>query len=426
MVDPFFGFPENRFAGLILMQSIWSDFSFAFRNVARHTRRSVIAVAAIAFGTVSLVLASGFIEWMLIEFRETTIKSQLGHMQVMRPGYHHAGKANPFAYLLPNTVPKLAENESQQIKIVAPRLSFGGLISHGESTLSFIGEGVSPAEEAAFGNALKISAGRNLSADDPNGIIIGEGLARNLGVNVGEKVTLLANTASRGVNAVEVTIRGLFSTVTKSYDDAALRIPIAIARKLLRTSGSHVWVVLLNDTAQTDIVLAELRDKLQREEFEIMPWYVLADFYNKTEVLFSTQIQGIRLIIALIILLGISNTMTTNVIVRIGEIGTSMALGVKRQGVIRLFLSEGILLGCIGGMIGLIVGLLLAYILSSIGIPMSPPPGMSRSFTGQILVTWNAALESLGLAVGITLLGSVYPAWKASRMQIVDALRHNR
>lgn len=408
------------------MQPLWLDFSFAFRNIVRYRRRSAIAMAAVAFGITSLVLASGFIEWMLIEFRETTIKSQLGHMQIMRPGYHDAGKADPFAYLLPNVVPELIANESQQIKVIAARLSFGGLISHGESTLSFIGEGVGPTEEAAFGNALKISAGQNLAADDPKGIIVGEGLARNLGVDVGQKVTLLANTATRGINAVEVTIRGLFSTVNKSYDDAALRIPIATARKLLRTDGSHVWVVLLNDTAQTDIVLAELRSKVQKNEFEIVPWYVLADFYNKTEVLFTTQIQGIKLIIALIILLSISNTMTMNVMLRIGEIGTSMALGVKRTGIIRLFLSEGILLGCIGGLLGLIVGLLLAYILSNIGIAMSPPPGMSRSFTGQILVTWNVALKSIVLAIGTTLLASVYPAWKASRMQIVDALRHNR
>lgn len=408
------------------MQSIWSGLSFAFRNIMRYRRRSIIAVATVAFGIASLILASGFIEWMLIEFRETTIKSQLGHMQIMRPGYRNAGKADPFSYLLPEGIPKLASNESQEIKIVTPRLSFGGLISHGESTLSFIGEGVSPTEEAVFGNALKISTGHNLSEDDPNGIIIGEGLARNLGVDVGETVTLLVNTASRGINAVEVTIRGLFSTVTKSYDDAALRMPIATARKLLRTNGSHVWVVLLNNTTQTDIVLAELRSKLQKKKFEIVPWYVLAEFYNKTAVLFNTQIQGIRLIIALIILLGISNTMTTNVMLRIGEIGTSMALGVKRGGIISLFLSEGILLGCIGGLLGLVVGLLLANLFSGIGIPMSPPPGMSRSFTGQILVTWNAALESLGLAIGTTLLASIYPAWKASRMQIVDALRHNR
>ena len=76
-------------------------------------------------------------------------------------------------------------NEPQQIKAVAPRLSFSGLISHGESTLSFIGDGDDPQQQAAFGDALQISAGRNLSADDPLGIIVGEGLARNLGVMLG-------------------------------------------------------------------------------------------------------------------------------------------------------------------------------------------------------------------------------------------------
>lgn len=409
------------------MRTFWFDFFLGFRNITRHRRRSVIAVGAVALGIAALLLASGFMEWMLREFRETTIQSQLGHLQIVRPGYHDAGKADPFSFLLPEIVPELiAANESHQIKTVVPRLSFSGLISYEESTLSFIGDGVDPQEHVDFGNGLQISAGQNLSTDDPMGIIIGEGLARNLGADVGDRVILLANTASRGINAVEVTVRGLFTTVTKSYDDSSLRVPIDTARQLLRTKGSHVWVVLLNDTDQTDITFSKLHKKLQSDKFEIVPWYALAGFYNKTVNLFSRQTQGIKLIIALIILLSISNTMTMNIMLRTGEIGTSMALGVTRRGIMRLFLSEGILLGCIGGFLGLIVGLLLAHVLSSIGIPMPPPPGMSRGFTGQILVTWDIVLDSLALTIGTTFLASVYPAWKASRMQIVDSLRHNR
>ena len=409
------------------MRIFWLDFNLAFRNIVRQRRRSAIAIAAVAFGITALILANGFIEWIFLDFRESTIKSQLGHLQIVRPGYHDAGKADPYAFLLPDAVPELeTPNEPQQIKAVAPRLSFSGLISHGDATLSFIGDGDDPRQQEVFGDALQISAGRNLSADDPLGIIVGEGLARNLGANVGDQVILLANTASRGTNAVEVTIRGLFSTVTKSYDDSALRMPIDTARQLLRTQGSHTWVVLLNDTSQTDIMLAKLRGKLQKDDLEIVPWYALADFYNKTASLFTKQIQGIRLIIALIILLSISNTMTMSVMERIGEIGTSMALGVKRAGIMRLFLSEGVLLGCLGGMLGLILGVLLAGVISSIGIPMPPPPGMARGYTGQILVTWDIALESLTLAIATTLAASIYPAWRASRMQIVDSLRHNR
>jgi putative ABC transport system permease protein len=134
----------------------------------------------------------------------------------------------------------------------------------------------------------------------------------------------------------------------------------------------------------------------------------------------------VRIIIALIILLSISNTMTTSVMERIGEIGTSMALGVKRTGVMRLFLSEGVLLGCFGGFLGLLVGLALATVISAVGIPMPPPPGMAHGYTGQILVTWDIALHSFALAVGTTLAASILPAWNASRMEIVNALRHNR
>ncbi|HEX8874221.1 MAG TPA: ABC transporter permease [Nitrosospira sp.] len=409
------------------MGTFWLDLDLAFRNIVRQKRRSAIAAGAIAFGVVALMLTTGFIEWIFWGMREATIESQLGHIQISRPGYHEAGKADPYAFLLPDAVPKLnTGNELQQIKAVAPRISFSGLISHGEATLSFIGDGVSPEEQTAFGDYLQISAGQNLSANDPKGIIVGEGLARNLGVDIGDRVVLLANTASRGVNAVEVTIRGLFSTVTKSYDDSALRMPIDTARQLLRTQGSHLWVVLLNDTAQTDTMLTNLRGELPGNEFEVVPWYKLADFYNKTVTLYTKQIQVIRLIIALIILLSITNTMTMSVMERIGEIGTSMALGVKRIGVMRLFVSEGIVIGCLGGLLGLLLGLILAHVISSIGIPMPPPPGMARGYTGRILITWDIASKSLALAIGAALAASVYPAWRASRMQIVDALRHNR
>jgi putative ABC transport system permease protein len=184
--------------------------------------------------------------------------------------------------------------------------------------------------------------------------------------------------------------------------------------------------VLINKTARTDSMLAKLRSKLPHDQFEVVPWYQLADFYNKTATLFTRQVQGVRLIIALIILLSISNTMTTSVMERIGEIGTAMALGIRRSGILRLFLYEGALLGCFGGILGLLVGLVLAAVISAVGIPMPPPPGMARGYTAQIVLTWGMALQSLALAVGTTLAASILPAWKASRMEIVNALRHNR
>ncbi len=410
------------------MHKIVLDFSLAVRNIMRQRRRSAIAIGAIAFGITALILATGFIERLFENFREETIKSQLGHIQIVKPGYHDVGKANPYAFLLPEVIPSLESPDAQRrIKAIAPRIAFSGLISHGSSTISFIGDGVSPRDEALFGGeALQISAGKNLSAEEPRAVILGEGLARNLGVNVGDRVVLLATTTSGGTNAVEVTISGLFHSVSKAYDDAALRLPLATTRELLRTKGSHVWVVLLNDTTQTDGMTAKIRAALPKYQFDVVPWHTLADFYNKTTVLFTKQIQGLRLIIAMIILLCISNTMIMNVLERTGEIGTAMALGVKRIGVLRLFLSEGVLLGIVGGLIGIAVGVVLAQIISAIGIPMPAPPGKTHGYLGGVLVTATMCVQAFAIAVTTTLLASVYPAWRASRMQIVDSLRHNR
>jgi len=403
----------------------------AFRNLTRHKRRSAVSISTVTFGIIALLLAGGFIEWIFQDFRETTIHSQLGHLQIVRPGYFGIGKADPYRFLFSDNLERdllknpTFQNSSHLIKAIVPRLSFSGLASRGDATLSFIGEGVDPLEKIYFGNALKISTGSNLSADHPDHLIMGEGLARNLGVDVGDTVVLLVNTATGGINAVEMTVGGLFTTVTKSYDDSALRLPISTAQQLLRTQGAHSWIVLLNETKQTDAVLENLRTVLPPDQFEIVPWYELADFYNKTTVLFTKQVQAIKLIIALIILLGISNTMTMNVIERTGEIGTAMALGVRKTDILRQFLCEGALIGGIGGTLGVLIGLLLAEVISAIGIPMPPPPGMARGYIGEILIKPDMVLEALVLAILVTLIASVYPAWKASRMQIIDALRHN-
>lgn len=400
---------------------------FALLNIVRQARRSFTAVLAIAFGITALILASGFIEWNLWYGRESTIHSQLGHVRVFKPGYLKSGLADPFAYLLPDDASQKTLIESvPQVRSLAPRLAFNGLISHGESTISFIGEGVDAEREQALSRSLTIVEGESLSPQDPKGIIVGQGLAANLGVKPGNTIVLLVNTPSGGVNAVEGRVRGLFATITKAYDDSALRVPIAMARQLLRVSGSHTYVLLLDKTEHTDEAIAKLRELFRDKPLEFVPWTQMADFYNKTADLFSRQVSVVRLIIALIIMLSISNSLMMSVMERTRDIGTMMALGTKRASVLGLFVAEGALLGVFGGLIGLAVGWLAAMAISAIGIPMPAPPGAAFGYTAEIMVTWPMALQGFALAILTTLVASLYPAWKASRMEIVNALRHNR
>lgn len=401
--------------------------SLAVTSIVRQFRRSLMAVLAVAFGISALLLASGFIEWNLRYGRESTIHSELGHIRIFKPGYVQSGLSDPFEFLLDaDEKQEKAILASHHVELITPRLSFNGLVSHDESTLSFIGEGVDPVREERLSKSLTIVSGESLSIEHPKGIIVGQGLADNLGIKPGDSIVLMANSATGGVNAAEVTVLGLFATITKAYDDAALRVPIALARQLMRVNGSHSYVILLDRTENTSTTLDALKTRFKDKDIEFVPWYEMADFYNKTAELFSRQVSVVRLIIAVIIVLSISNTLMMNVMERTGEIGTIMAIGVKRIDVLSQFLAEGIILGLIGGALGLALAYSFGALISAIGIPMPAPPGMSFGYTAEILITWQMAVDAYLLAIITTLVASVIPAVKASRMEIVNALRHNR
>ena len=414
----------GRLSGL---GSLPTDIVLAFRNVLRQRRRSAIGVASVAFGVIALLLAAGFIEWLYWGMRESTIRSGLGHIQVVRKDYFESGLSDPFAFILPSDAEERPRLEAWPgVLTLSPRLSFSGLASFSDTTISFVGEAIEPEREGELASWVLITDGEPLSSSHPREIIMGKGLAANLGAKVGDIVVLLANTGAGGINAVEARVRGLFLTVTKAYDDSALRVPFVTAQELLRVNGAHRWVLLLDDTDATHDTVAALRTELDRGRFDVVPWYALADFYNKTVELFSKQVQVMKLIIAIIIVLSISNTQMMSVLERTSEIGTSMALGITRMQTLRRFLLESLVIGLIGGFVGLLVGMVLAKIISAIGIPMPPPPGMARGFTGEIRVTWGLAFDALVLALLTTLVAGAYPAWKASRMVIVDALRFAR
>jgi putative ABC transport system permease protein len=404
-----------------------NDVYLAARNIARHRRRSAFGLAAIAFGVAALVVANGFIDWILFKHRETTITSQFGHIQVSRKGYLEEGGADPFGYLLPKASPVLDELERLPgLRVLGRRLALSGLVSKGEETVSFVAEAVEPDKERILSSGIRVSRGAELSTDDPKGIIVGLGLAANLGVDVGDTVVLIANTASGGVNAVECRVRGLFATMSKAYDDVALRVPLDVAQQLLRVDSAHVWALLLDRTEDARPTVRYLRERFAGQGLVFTEWIELADFHVKAVALFTKQVGVIRAIIAVIIVLSIFNTMIMTVMERTGEIGTLMALGRTRRGILRLFLVEGALLGVAGGIIGLALGAVLAWLLSYVGIPMPPPPGQSWGFDAEVRVSPRLSVEAFVLAVASALVASLYPARKASRMVIVDALRFNR
>lgn len=398
--------------------------AFALRNVFRQRVRSAATLAAISLGVAGLILASGFVQDIFIQLGEAIIHSQSGHLQVARQGYREGRTRAPESYLIerPDELKaKLAAEPGVQRMLA--RLGFSGVLNNGKRDLGIVGEGVEPAAEAALGSYLQYIEGRALADGDSDGIVLGQGAARSLGLKAGDRVNLVMSLPQGAVNTLDFEVIGVFQSFSKDFDARAVRIPLAAARQLMDTDAAHVMVVVLERTEDTDGVLAALRGKLEAQGYEVASWRELSDFYDKTLQLYERQFGVLRLIILLMVLLSVANSVNMTLFERTREFGTMLALGDPPRRVFRLIMTESLLLGLFGAGLGMALGCAAALIVSAIGIPMPPPPNANLGYTAFIRLVPAEVLTAGAIGLVATCLAAIMPARRVSRMLVVDALR---
>jgi putative ABC transport system permease protein len=401
----------------------------AFRNVFRNKRRTIITLSAIAFGCASLIINGGIIYFIFRGLREDAIHGRYGHIQIYKRGYNEKHLADPLGRTISNR--EFEEIQSlisglPHVVDLTPRLEISGLITSGGKSVSFLGFGVDPKKESRFSTMISIVEGSLLSDKDPLGVIIGKGLAAKLQVRAGDFATLLANTLEGSYNGVDVRIRGIFEGGSKEYDDWVMKIPLSKAQELINLYQAQSIIVLLDRTENTEAVRESLFTAFEKNglNLELTTWQELALFYNQVVSMFGKELDIVKLIICIIVVLSIVNSMTMSIYERTREIGTMMAIGTLQKNILRLFLLEGLILGLIGGALGVISGIVLAYVISYVGIPMPPPPASTRSFVAQVDVIPSILFFAFALSVISAVVASFYPAFKASRLRIVNALRY--
>lgn len=401
-------------------------FKLAARNIFRNKSRSSLTLSAIAFGVAGLILAGGFVEDIFVQLREATIHSQFGHLQIAQQGYFEKGRRDPYKYMIKNpedTATELAK--LPQVSEVMLRLNFSGLLNNGQGDVPFFAQGVQPDKENRLGSFLTLLAGRDLNSEDEFGVIVGEGLAKAANIKPGDNVNLITTTTSGALNNIDFTVIGVFRSFSKEYDSGAVRIPLHAARQLLDTQAIHNIVVLLKDSDSTDEVANQIRATASRMHIEIKTWYELADFYQKTVALYRRQFSVLQAIILIMVVLSVTNTINMSIYERHGEFGTLMAIGSRRNDIFRLVVIENMITGVLGASLGVALGVLLGTVISSIGIPMPPPPNSNASYIAFIRIQPANLVLSFFIGFFATILAAILPARRSTRLKIVDALRQN-
>ena len=240
-------------------------FRLALRNIFRQKLRTAITLSAIMFGVTGLILSSGFIQDIFVQLGEAIIHSQTGHIQVFKQDFLEKGSRKPEQFVIDRAGARVAQLQSVDgIELVAARLDFAGLLNNGRRDLAVIGEGIEPDKEKRIGSYMMITEGRALADEDVFGILLGQGVAANLGLRPGDFVTILANTADGTLNSLELEVIGIFQSFSKDYDARAVRIPLTAAQELLATNGANLIVMTLTETPLTGAAQARVDDGHRR------------------------------------------------------------------------------------------------------------------------------------------------------------------
>ena len=398
----------------------------AIRNISRHRLRSLLSISMIAGAVAAVVLFQGFSEYSLTALKLIAAENQYGHMQVAQKKYWAPGKESRTERLfLLNDLEDL-KNKFPQIETLSGRISFFGLISNGDLSVGGKVIGVDPAGEPAFSKSMKIMSGRFFDTSGEREVVVGKLLAKQMNVKEGDNITVLTNTIDGVMNAMDLTVAGLFSAGIDEIDAQVIYLPLSVTQEILDTQHVDIAVVKFKDLKFAESSLKAINDELasSRPELRARSWRDLAVLFRQVDKFYGVQNLLIEMILLALMFLGILNTVSMTVVERTGEIGTLRSLGESRKDIVSQFVLESIALSIIGIISGIILSLGLIQLVDSIHL-MTEMPGASTPFQIKIYFLMPSVIYASSLAAATTIIATIIPAVRASRMDIVEALRKN-
>ncbi len=406
----------------------------AARNLARYWRRTLLTAGLIILGMVAVLLfisVSGSFKNVIVG---QITDSMLGHLQVHRRGYVASIDNLPLNLnMQPSAVAKVEQALGGMTEIAAwsPRIKLGAMFSNFTENTSIRLNGVIPEREVA---TVPLLPGRLIQGSAANGlverdkILVPEILARGMKLGVGDTIVLVATNRDGSVNGKTFVVQGVLGDVTGPGGRDGY-IQLDDARELLRMTEPEVSEIAtrLKNPArfnqiktQLEQALADARNAQAQPAFEVHTWEGLSPFANIAHMIDLLDVF-IRIMLVGIVLISVMNVMMMAVYERIREIGAISAIGTPPRRILALFIYEGLLLGLIGTLIGTALSLGLVYVLNVWRVHFA--------FARQVIELAPSIAATDVLLIGAIVLvvavaASLQPAWKAARMDPIQALRH--
>jgi putative ABC transport system permease protein len=407
-------------------------FKIALRNLFRYKRRTLLTASLITFGVVFVLgyiaIAGSFKNMMISQITD----SYLGHLQVHRRGYMGAVESLPLNMNLKPRPYKILEDilrSQPEVAAYSPRIRFGGMFSTFVETTSIRLSGVNPEQEFKTSPLLIsriIKGEKHLNRGE---ILVPELLSMGMGVKPGDSVVIVTTNKDGSVNGKQFKVAGILESAQGPGGRDGY-IHFQDAMEVLRMEGLEISEVAirLKDFSQESAFTKKLGNLLGKELnqkgkpiFDVHSWEKLTPFYNIAQMIDVMSIF-VKVMLIAVVLISIMNVMIMAVYERVREIGTISAIGTLPKKILSMFVMEGFSLGALGVMIGNIVGLSLILVLNIVGVSFDF--GRQKGLILKATIAPTDVLIISGIVILISVLASLQPAWKASRMEPIKALRH--
>lgn len=415
----------------------------AFRNVFRFKRRTFITLSAISVGLALLIIAICLMNGIDKQSISNIINCQTSHLKIFKAGYYEKRDELPMDITIkePDRIRSLLK-DVPGILGTESRILFGASLIKGMDELPCLGVAIDPAvDPGLFIIKESLVEGAWLEADDAE-MLVGRGLAKDIGLSVGDLVTvrMLTSTGKEDFswNAVDLEVKGIFDSGNPTVDNQRVIIPLEKAMESLSLDSEVTEIVVRLDSDDDKTIFTaqnRLKEilKTPKDRFEVVTWKDLAGLFLTISKM-KTQNSGIVIMIMLVIAsMGIINTMLMSVMERTREIGMFSAMGMRKSEIMTLFIFEGGFIGAIGSLLGCILGGLASWYLEVEGLSFAGYGETVKKFTESIYpvkdvfyadLTTDVLVMTFLFGVAIAVLASFYPARKAAKLNPIQALRH--
>jgi len=407
----------------------------AAKNLMRYQRRTILTTLLITIGIVAVLLfisLSGSFRALMVG---QITDSMLGHIQIHKKGYVASIESLPLTLNMnPAMVEKVTDylSDRDDIEAWTMRVKFGAMFSNFKETTSIRFNSIEPEMEIATSPLLPgrlIQGDRKAAFVEPGKIVIPELIAKGLKVKVGDSIVIVATNREGSVNGNTFMIRGVLEGISgPGGRDGYMHINDA--RNLLRMEDNEISEIAIRLKSSKNLskihkemntYFGQFNNKAGKPAFDVHTWEKLSPFSNIAKMIDMLDVF-IKVMLVAIVLISIMNVMLMAVYERINEIGTIAAIGTIPSRILSLFVTEGLLLGILGAFIGSGISFMLVYIMNVKTISFSF--GRQENLVLEPTLAINEVLIISGVVILVSVLASLQPAWKASRMDPIEALRH--